>query len=355
MNLIFSPKNYLQFIDLLSDQLQLATTEVSGLVNKTLIADYYLELPIIIKDQATKFAQNLTSATNQKFLGGFGPSLDFHWSSAENRIKLIEANTNAAFMGLSIPLYQSAELSSELTTDDLCSQFLEITQSTNSTAKESLAIVDENPPTQGLYIEFLFYKKIFSKEFESVQILDPKQLTGQESCVYNRLTDFYFENLENQRLQNLWMSKLRKVTPNPDDYRIFADKTNIIQWSRNPNLSENIAKLEVVTNENKEEVWSKRKGLFFKPNQSFGAKMTYRGGSISRKHFEQLLELKSALAQEFIPAPELSTLANGNLKYDLRFYFFKGKVTQSVARLYQGQVTNSKTPGGGFAPIKWYK
>ena len=39
------------------------------------------------------------------------------------------------------------------------------------------------------------------------------------------------------------------------------------------------------------------------------------------------------------------------LKADLRCYAYAGRVLLVAARLYQGQTTNFRTPGGGFAPV----
>jgi len=39
------------------------------------------------------------------------------------------------------------------------------------------------------------------------------------------------------------------------------------------------------------------------------------------------------------------------LKFDLRDYVYDGRVQWLAARLYQGQTTNFRTPGGGFAPV----
>ena len=39
------------------------------------------------------------------------------------------------------------------------------------------------------------------------------------------------------------------------------------------------------------------------------------------------------------------------MKADLRSYTYDGKVQLVAARLYQGQTTNLRTPGGGFAPV----
>ena len=39
------------------------------------------------------------------------------------------------------------------------------------------------------------------------------------------------------------------------------------------------------------------------------------------------------------------------LKFDVRDYAYDGAVQWVAARLYQGQTTNFRTPGGGFAPV----
>ena len=39
------------------------------------------------------------------------------------------------------------------------------------------------------------------------------------------------------------------------------------------------------------------------------------------------------------------------MKFDLRAYTYDGAVQWVAARLYQGQTTNFRTPGGGFAPV----
>ena len=39
------------------------------------------------------------------------------------------------------------------------------------------------------------------------------------------------------------------------------------------------------------------------------------------------------------------------LKFDLREYVYNGRVQSVAARMYQGQTTNFRTPGGGFAPV----
>ena len=38
-------------------------------------------------------------------------------------------------------------------------------------------------------------------------------------------------------------------------------------------------------------------------------------------------------------------------KIDIRLYAYDGRILLTAARLYQGQTTNFRTPGGGFAPV----
>ncbi|WP_419695630.1 hypothetical protein ACN2CC_03750 [Mesorhizobium muleiense] len=38
-------------------------------------------------------------------------------------------------------------------------------------------------------------------------------------------------------------------------------------------------------------------------------------------------------------------------KMDVRLYTYDGQMLLAAARLYQGQTTNFRTPGGGFAPV----
>jgi hypothetical protein len=60
------------------------------------------------------------------------------------------------------------------------------------------------------------------------------------------------------------------------------------------------------------------------------------------------------IAQALV-APGERTISGGEsaqvLKFDVRNYVYDGHVQSLAARLYQGQTTNFRTPGGGFAPV----
>ena len=39
------------------------------------------------------------------------------------------------------------------------------------------------------------------------------------------------------------------------------------------------------------------------------------------------------------------------LKVNVRLYTYRGALLLAAARLYRGQTTNFRTPGGGFSPV----
>lgn len=57
------------------------------------------------------------------------------------------------------------------------------------------------------------------------------------------------------------------------------------------------------------------------------------------------------MAQELITPGERRTGPEANMKVDVRNYVYAGRVQLLAARLYQGQTTNLRTEGGGFAPV----
>jgi hypothetical protein len=46
-----------------------------------------------------------------------------------------------------------------------------------------------------------------------------------------------------------------------------------------------------------------------------------------------------------------ATAGQADLKIDIRNYAYAGATQLLAARLYQGQTTNFRTAGGGFAPV----
>jgi hypothetical protein len=100
-------------------------------------------------------------------------------------------------------------------------------------------------------------------------------------------------------------------------------------------------------------LWARRRSLFFKPEAGFGSRGAYRGDKLTRGTFERILD-GGYIAQALVPPPvraQSDAEAGGGLKFDVRNYVYDGRVLLRGARLYQGQTTNFRSPGGGFAPL----
>ena len=102
-------------------------------------------------------------------------------------------------------------------------------------------------------------------------------------------------------------------------------------------------------------LWAERKQWFFKPNSGYGSKGAYRGANLTRRVFGEIMH-GDYVAQKLAPPGERAVCVNGaeavSLKYDVRCYVYDGQVQLVAARLYQGQTTNFRTPGGGFALVR---
>jgi hypothetical protein len=108
-----------------------------------------------------------------------------------------------------------------------------------------------------------------------------------------------------------------------------------------------------VSAENADELWLERKNYFFKPFAGFGSRATYRGDKLTHKVWQEILQ-GDYIAQTLVPPSQRAILnqdVENKLKFDLRAYVYAGKLLMLAARLYQGQTTNFRTEGGGFAPV----
>ena len=102
-----------------------------------------------------------------------------------------------------------------------------------------------------------------------------------------------------------------------------------------------------------ERFWQERRQWFFKPAAGFGSRAAYRGDKLTRRVFEEILQ-GNYIAQRIVPPPERRIAhpeGERDLKFDLRCYAYAGQVQLTAARLYQGQTTNFRTSGGGFAAV----
>lgn len=317
---------------------------------------------------------------------------DFHLG--QSGPQLIEINTNAGGGLLNALLARAqkaccddveALLPGDLAGDTAEHLFLDMfraewrafaAQTGNNGALKHIAIVDEAPQTQYLYPEFVLFRRLFEHAGISAVICDPQELALRDGAlwhggsridlVYNRLTDFALDAPANAALRAAWLSDAALVTPHPQAHALYADKRNLVAlcddallagWgvdaATRTTLANKIPRTELVSPANADDLWARRKALFFKPAAGYGSKAAYRGDKITKRVFDEVLA-GNYIAQALVP-PSSRTLKVGEapveLKLDLRDYVYAGHVQLIAARLWQGQTTNFRTPGGGFAPV----
>lgn len=239
-----------------------------------------------------------------------------------------------------------------------------------------IAIVDENPQQQYLFPEFLRFVELFGRAGIEAVICGPRDLAAGASglavngapidLIYNRLTDFYLEAPHLSALRTAYLAGRVLLTPHPRSHALYADKRHLARLSDAALLAalgapaQDIAQITAhvpptrrVTPALAEELWRNRRRLFFKPVAAYGSHGAYEGAKLTRTVFEKLLH-EDYVAQEMV-APSLRHAVVDNevveLKADVRCYVYDGTIQLIAARLYRGQTTNFRTPGGGFATV----
>jgi hypothetical protein len=224
-----------------------------------------------------------------------------------------------------------------------------------------VAIVDDAPQSQFLYPEFLLFQRLFRRFGVEASILAPEQLASERGIelIYNRLTDFYLEQAPHAALRQAYLSGAAVVTPNPRAHALYADKRNLILlsdetqlrgWGLRETTIETLRAGIPRTVPVAEGLWSERRKLFFKPAAGHGSRAAYRGDKLTRRVWAEILR-GQYVAQELVAPSERRLSAAVAMKVDVRNYVYAGEVQMLAARLYQGQTTNMRTPGGGFAPV----
>ncbi len=240
----------------------------------------------------------------------------------------------------------------------------------------SIAIVDESPEQQYLYPEFVLFQRLFEQHGFRAVIAAPEQLVlkdGRLWCdqleidlIYNRLTDFMLEQPGHQVLRQAYLERTVVLTPHPRAHALYADKRNLALLTDQAELQSlavpkamqdillaGIPRTEMVRLDQAERLWRERKQLFFKPAAGYGSRAAYRGDKLTTRVWQEILS-GDYVAQALVPPGERrigSIELPQTLKFDVRHYVYDGHCQWVAARLYQGQTTNFRTPGGGFAPV----
>ena len=316
---------------------------------------------------------------------------DFHLN--DGRLGLIEINTNAGGAMLNAVLARAhraccAAVNSMMPTtagvaafeDRIVAMFRHEWQLAGRTQPLArIAIVDVAPTAQYLYPEFLLFQQLFERHGLQVVITDPGAFEWRDGIlwhgelaidlVYNRLTDFYLEDPGNATLREAYLAQGVVLTPHPQAHALYADKRHLALFSDALRLQalgvplgtqrillEHVPFTEVVDAADEARLWDKRRSLFFKPAAGFGSRAAYRGDKLTKRVWQDILA-GDYVAQAIVAPGERTVHDRGAanvtkaLKFDLRVYAYNNEVQWVAARLYQGQTTNFRTPGGGFAPV----
>lgn len=316
----------------------------------------------------------LASFAPAKSTQGAFMGYDFHIT--DNGPRLIEINSNAGGAFIVNAIEKAVGKPYEETERRIIEMFLrEWNLAGRDGTPSTLAIIDENPEDQFHYPDMLLAADLFRRHGLTVKIIDSKALEYRGSAVfagdtqidliYNRLTDFSLEDDKHQILRQAWLDKAIVMTPDPRHHATYADKRNLTILTdrdkydargvkaEHKNILGRIPKTINVTPENAESLWWRRKDYFFKPYAGFGSRAVYKGAKLTKKVWAHILK-GGYVAQEFVPPPtRLIGTADPatQLKYDVRVYSYAGEILSMAARVYQGQVTNLRTAGGGLAPI----
>lgn len=334
-------------------------------------------------------AETLRSDIAAADFGTAGAFMGYDFHIAPDGPKLIEINTNAggAFVNALIRRAQRAcceEVEAALAdqpADDFEERAFamfaeEWRRQRGSGLPRRVAVVDDAAEEQYLYPEFLLARGLFEAKGIDAIVADPAELSFDGAAlsargapvdlVYNRLVDFDLSQPAHAALRSAYLAGAVVVTPGPRHHALHADKRTLVLLSDAPRLrawglgDAHLAALAgtpravAVDAANAEALWAERKRWFFKPAGGYGAKAVYRGDKLTRTVWTRIIEDGGYVAQEIAAPGERRIEVDGapqTLKADIRLYAYGAAPLMLAARLYQGQTTNFRTNGGGFAPV----
>ncbi|MEZ4484475.1 MAG: hypothetical protein R2864_07720 [Syntrophotaleaceae bacterium] len=301
---------------------------------------------------------------------------DFHLT--EEGPRLIEVNTNAGGGFLAYQAQYGSRGGGQAGLDRLQGGFLESFSEElarhGRSGLQRVAIVDEAPKEQFLYHEMLTYAELLRQQGIDALVVDPAELQADAGgvthegqpvdLVYNRHCDFYLDTEAMAGLRAAYLARTVCLTPNPFVYGLLADKRRMTLWSDPEALAElglparvrelllrTVPKSRLLIDVDVDQVWRERKQLAFKPVTRFGSRGVLLGRKVSRKRFDELAA-DETLVQQLVPPSEVTAEDGEVMKADFRLFAYRNRLLGVAARLYQGQVTNMRTPGGGYAAVR---
>ena len=329
-------------------------------------------------------------AIAQHAFGPVGACMGFDFHLGAEGPQLIEINTNAGGALLNVVLARAQQScckamdwafplkpAPDTLTQTLFDMFLAEWRLQRGTAPlQSVLIVDDDPAAQYLAPEFELFRQIFLRFGLAAAVADPSALVWRDGklwhggapvdMVYNRLTDFYLGEPGHQALRQAYEAGAVVLTPDPHAHALYADKRNLIVLGQDARLASwgaaaadrqllqtAVPRTELVMPEHADDLWARRRALFFKPVAGYGAKAAYRGDKLTRRVWSEILA-GDFVAQALVAPGQRLIERDGvrtDLKFDIRAYAYAGRVQLLAARMYAGQTTNFRTEGGGFAPV----
>ena len=324
--------------------------------------------------------------------GNFGVFMGYDFHLTEAGPRLIEVNTNAG--GALLNGVHTASLCDPERLGGVCTGLLpveELQQRVVRTFRDefaavrggdatlrALAIADERPEEQFLAPEFELLRELFEKSQVRTGICDTGELERDAEgglalrgdaidLVYLRDTDFRLSSERAATLRAAYLAGEVVVTPSPREHHLLADKRRMEIFSSRETLArlgvdaDDAAFLAEVVPETRplaamsaEEAWRDRRDWVFKPSGAFGSRAVYRGDKISRRKLQEIYPRDDFVAQRRIAPGEIEVATSDGpqrMKFDVRAYAYRDEVLLLGARAYQGQVTNFRSPGGGFSAI----
>ena len=244
---------------------------------------------------------------------------------------------------------------------------------------ERLAIVDDDPPTQFLYPEMLLFARLFARSGIEARVVDPRDLVFHAGArpslrmgdwgfdlVYDRSTDFYLRGPEHAALAEAYRARAAAFATGPHAHAIYANKRNLVwlsdaqqltRWGVGEDaveiLERGVPEARFVTRENADSLWAQRRHFFFKPISGYASRGVYRGSKLTRRVWRSIVA-SDYIAQRRVAPSERTLSVEGEqrkLKLDVRCFAYLGRPQFFAARLYQGQVTNLRSAGGGLASV----
>jgi hypothetical protein len=241
----------------------------------------------------------------------------------------------------------------------------------------SVAIAEDRPGTQPLRAEFELVRSLFERHGTRAGVCDVAELertpeglalAGRRlDLVYLRDTDWRFEQPRSHALRSAYLEDAVCVTPSPREHQLLANKQRLALFSQATELealgasaadaallASHVPETRRLEDLGLEGAWRARRDWVFKPASAFGSRAVYRGDKISRRKLEEIASSGGFVAQRRVEPGRIEVQTDAGprrMKFDVRAYAYRDEVLLLGARVYEGQVTNLRTPGGGFSAI----